>query len=124
MADELTVGGLTIAFAKTGSPSINLTAGTLTIDVSGAQVMDNVQAIGFAAEEAILMGDVAAGGIWFVQNLDATNFVELRSGTGATDFIKLLAGEWAIFRTSADASAPYAIADTAAVNVRFIRFDL
>ena len=124
MADELTVGGLTIAFAKTGSPSINLTASTLTIDVSGAQVMDNVQAVGFAAEEAILMGDVAAGGVWFVQNLDATNFVELRSGTGATDFIKLLAGEWAIFRTSADASAPYAIADTAAVNVRFIRFDL
>ena len=124
MADELTLGGLTVAFAKTGSPSINLTAATLTIDVTGAQVMDNVQAIGFAAEEAILMGDVAAGGIWFVQNLDATNFVELRAATGATDFIKLLAGEWAIFRTSADASAPYAIADTAAVNVRFIRFDL
>ena len=124
MADELTLGGLTIAFSKTGSPSVNLTAGTLTIDVSGAQVMDNVQAIGFAAEEAILLGDVAAGGYWFVQNLDATNFVELRSGTGATDFIKLLAGEWAIFRTSADASAPYAIADTAAVNVRFVRFDL
>src|SRR3990167_2958708 len=108
MADELELSGLTIEFAKTGSPTISLTAGGLPIDVSGAQVMDNVQAIGFAAEEAILMGDVAAGGYWFVQNLDATNFVELRSGTGATDFIKLKAGEWAIFRTSGDATAPYA----------------
>ena len=123
MADELTLGGLTVAFAKSGSPSVSLTAGTLTIDVSGAQVMDNVQNVG-TSEEAILLGDVAAGGYWFVQNLDATNFVELRSGTGATDFIKLLAGEWAIFRTSADATAPYAIADTGACNVRFVRFDL
>lgn len=123
MADELTLGGLTVAFAKSGSPSVSLTAGTLTIDVSGAQVMDNVQNIG-TSEEAILLGDVAAGGYWFVQNLDATNFVELRSGTGATDFIKLLAGEWAIFRTSADATAPYAIADTGACNVRFVRFDV
>lgn len=123
MADELTLGGLTVAFAKSGSPSVNFTAGTLTIDVSGAQVMDNVQNIG-TSEEAILLGDVASGGYWFVQNLDATNFVELRSGTGATDFIKLLAGEWAIFRTSGDASAPYAIADTGACNVRFVRFDI
>ena len=123
MADELSLKGLTIDFAKSGSPSISITAGSLTIDVSGAQVMDNVQNIG-TSEEAILLGDVAAGGYWFVQNLDSTNFVELRSGTGATDFIKLLAGEWAIFRTSADATAPYAIADTGACNVRFVRFDV
>lgn len=123
MADELTLGGLTVAFAKSGSPSVSLTAGTLTIDVSGAQVMDNVQNVG-TVEEAILLGDVAAGGYWFVQNLDATNFVKLRSGTGATDFLRLNAGEWAIFRTSADATAPYAIADTGACNVRFVRFDL
>ena len=124
MADELTLGGLTVAFAKSGSPSISITAGTLTVDVSGAQVMDNVQSVGFAAEEAILLGDVAPGGYWFVQNLDATNFVSLRAATGDTNFIKLLAGEWAIFRTSADATAPYAIADTGACNVRFVRFDV
>jgi MFS family permease len=68
-------------------------------------------------------GDVATGGYWFVQNMDSTNFVELRSGTAATDFIKLLAGEWAVFRTSADAAAPFAIANSSACNVRFVMFD-
>ena len=122
MANELSLSGLTVAFAKSGSPSVNFTAGTVSITVSGAQVMDNVQNVG-TSEEAILLGDVATGGYWFVQNLDSTNFVELRSGTGATDFIRINAGEWAIFRTSADASAPYAIADTSACNVRFVRLD-
>src|SRR3990167_10134688 len=121
MADELTLSGLRIQFTKTGSPSVDFTTSSITPDVAGAQYMDNVQAVG-TSEEAILLGDVAAGGYWFVQNQDSTNFVELRSGTGATDFIKLLAGEWAIFRLSADASAPFAIADTSACNVRFLRF--
>lgn len=123
MAAELAISGLTIAFTKANVPSVNVGPVNLSITVSGTQIMDNVQSVG-TSEEAILLGDVATGGYWFVQNMDATNFVELRAATGATDFIKLLAGEWAIFRTSADASAPYAIADTGACNVRFLRFDL
>lgn len=123
MANELSLSGLTIAFTKANCPSVDLVAGSLSITVSGTQIMDNVQAVGFAAEEAILLGDVGTGGYWFVQNMDATNFVKLRAATGATDFIRLNAGEWAIFRTSADATAPYAIADTAACNVRFLRLD-
>lgn len=123
MAAELSLSGLTIAFTKTGVPSVSLTASTITPTVTGNEIMDNVQAVG-TSEEAILMGDVPAGGYCFVQNLDSTNFVELRSGTGGTDFIRLLAAEWAIFRLSPDATAPFAIADTAACNVRFLRFDL
>ncbi len=122
MANELVISGLTIAFSKSNVPSVNVGPVSLSVTVSGTQVMDNVQSVG-TSEEAILLGDVAPGGYWFVQNMDATNFVELRSGTGATDFIKLLAGEWAIFRTSADASAPYAIADTAACNVEITQID-
>ena len=124
MAAELSLSGLTIVFVKTAVPSVSFTAGTITPAVAGTQIMDNVQAVGFAAEEAILMGDVAGGGYCFVQNMDATNFVSLRQATGAGNFIKLLAGEWAIFRMHADTTAPFAIADTAAVNVRFLRFDL
>ena len=122
MADELSISGLTIAFSKSGSPSIEFTAATITPDVSGAQIADFVQNIG-TSEEAVNIGDVAAGGYWFVQNLDGTNYVELRSGTGATDFIRLNAGEFALFRCSGDATAPYAIADSAACNVRFVIFD-
>lgn len=123
MADELTLSGLRIAFTKTNCPSVAFNASSITVDVAGTQVYDNVQSVG-TAEEAILMGDVAAGGYMYVQNMDPTNFVSLRQATGAANFIKLLAGEWAIFRLSADATAPFAIADTAACNVRFLRIDL
>ncbi len=124
MANELSLSGLVVAFTKSNVPSVSFTAATITPSVAGTQWMDNVQAIGFAAEEAILMGDVAGGGYCFFQNMDATNFVSLRQGTGTTAFIKLLAGEWAVFRMHADTTAPYAIADTAAVNLRCLRFDL
>ena len=123
MANELVLSGLTIAFTKAAMPSVSLSPSSLSVTVAGTQLMDNVQSIG-TIEEAILLGVVAPGGYWFVQNLDPTNFVEIRSGTGAVDLIKLLANEWALFRMSADASAPFAIADTAACNVRFLRFDL
>ena len=123
MANELSLSNLTVSFSKTGSPTVYFKPSTITPTVAGTQVMDNVQNIGLS-EEAILMGDVAAGGYWFVQNLDAANFVQLRQATGATAFCKLLAGEWAIFRASADMTAPFAIADTGACDVRFLRFDL
>lgn len=123
MAAELSLAGLRITFSKTNSPSYSLNVSTLTPTVSGSQWMDNVQNIG-TSEEAILLGDVAAGGYMFVQNLSTTNFISLRQATGAANFIKLLAGEWAIFRLSVDATAPFAIADTGACDVRFVRFDL
>ena len=123
MASELTLSGLTIAFTKSNVPSVSLSPVSISITVTGNQIMDNVQSVG-TTEEAILLGDVAAGGVCFFQNMDATNFVELRSGTGATDMIRLLAGEWCLFRLSPDATAPFAIADTAAVNLRCLRFDL
>lgn len=122
MASELSIGTLTVSFTKSGSSSFTVTPAALSITITGDAWMDNTQTVG-TSEEAILLGDVATGGYWFVQNLDATNFVELRSGTGATDFIKLKAGEWAIFRTSGDATAPYAIADTSPCQVRFLRLE-
>ena len=123
MANELSLSNLTISFSKTGSPSVYFKPATITPTVAGTQIMDNVQNIGLS-EEAILMGDVAAGGYMFVQNLDSANFISLRQATGVGNFIKLLAGEWAIFRLSPDATAPFAIADTGACDVRFLRFDL
>ena len=122
MASELSISTLSITFTKSGSASFSAAPAALSITITGDAWMDNTQTVG-TSEEAILLGDVATGGYWFVQNMDATNFVELRSGTGATDFIKLKAGEWAIFRTSGDATAPYAIADTGSVQGRFLRLE-
>lgn len=122
MASELSVGTLTISFAKSGSPSFSLVPAALSITISGDAWMDNTQTVG-TSEEAILLGDVATGGYWFVQNLDATNYITIRPGTGATDLIQVKAGEWAIFRSSSAATAPFALANTSPVQVRFLRLE-
>ena len=122
MAAELTLQGLNIAFTKANCPSVNFTAPTIQVTVSGTQYMDNVQSIGFAAEEAILLGDVASGGYWYFENMDATNFISVRAAAAETAFMKLAAGKWAILPVIA--AAPTAQADTAAVNLRCFRFDL
>jgi hypothetical protein len=116
MADELTLS-LTARLSK-GSLSKSFSSGRLSIDVTGTNVIDNVQAVG-TSEEVVNIGEAAAGGYLIAQNLDTTNYVEIRPNTGVADLVKLKAGEVAMFRTAADA-VPYAIANTAACNVRFI----
>lgn len=123
MANELTLAGLTIAFTKTNAPSVNLAPASLSVSVAGTLTSDTVVAV-TTAEIAIPIGSVPTGGYMFALNLDPTNFVHIRAATGSTNFIKMLPGEWCMFRCSATAAAPFAIADTATCNVRFLRFSL
>ena len=123
MAGELTTTAFTLAYTKANTGSTTVTVPALSITVTGGGYMDNVQSIG-TTEEAILLGDITAGGWYFVQNLDATNFVSLRQGTATANMIQLLAGEWCLFRMSPSTAAPFAIADTGAVLTRFLRIDL
>jgi hypothetical protein len=115
MSDEIRVQ---IAFsADKGSLSI---AKSYSDDVDLAAAAPNMaggtQAIGFAAHEAIALGDVATNGWAFFRNLDATNFVEIGLDVGATFYplVRLNAGEAAVLRL-AQGVAPYAQADTGAV---------
>lgn len=80
-----------------------------------------VQAIG-TSEEAIDLGEVTSLGWIIAINLDNTNYVELRLGTGASnDMIKLPAkGGCAVFHAGSDMTAPFAIANTASCNVAFL----
>lgn len=124
MANELT---LKFGFKfDDGDTASTIPAGgvqTLQRDVAGANMLDHVQNIG-TSEEAIVLGDITVGGYARFENLDATNYVELRQGTGASDFCRLLAGDIAIFRISPDMTAPFAIADTAACALRVTIVDL
>jgi hypothetical protein len=124
MANEITInstirldkGGSDYTFPSDGSP--------FTIDMTGTNYLMNRQIIGFAAEEALLLGDVdiSANGAWFCAvNRDATNFVEIRTGTGVADLIKIRPGEPCgpiLFTTTA--TAPFAIADTANCELEYI----
>jgi len=122
MADEATVR-LSLAFEK-GRMSDSVALAATTYDVSGNNYTRNIQDVGFAAPEAIALGDLTVGGWCYFRNLEADggNFVQLYAATGETAFIKLKAGEAAIFPMIA--AAPFAQADTAAVRLLFFGIDL
>lgn len=115
MANEITIS-VSIAVSKNGlSEDLAFTGNLVTL--TGSNWMKNIQSVG-TSEEAILLGDVGTPGFMIVKNLDATNFVSIRSGTGAANTVKIKAGEVALFRHSG--SAPFAIADTGACRIQYL----
>ncbi len=116
MADELTLSA-TFSY-KDGDSEFEDSVGNLGVDVTGKLIAAGVQAI-TTSEVALGLNGVTAGGMLWIRNLDDTNYVSIRSGTGATNLIRLKAGEFALFRLDAAATAPFAIADTATVNVKY-----
>jgi hypothetical protein len=115
MANELTVS-MSMQFRK-GTVATGMSKTGMEITVAGDQVTHNIQEIG-TTQEALDMGDITAPGYAFFYNHDATNPVELRSGTGAADMIRLKPLEFCCFRL--EATAPYAIATTAAVQLEYM----
>ncbi len=90
----------------------------LKVDWTGDSFIHHIQSVAIT-EEALTLGDIATGGWFFAINRDSTNFVELRSGTGTVNVVKLKAGEFCLFRMSDDATSPFVIADTAAVELEY-----
>lgn len=117
MANELTLS-VEFAYAK-GVVSKEVKVANLRVTVTGTKLVDQVQNIG-TSEEAIDIGDVSPGGYMFARNLDSTNFISIRQATAASDLVRLDPGECALFRLDDDATAPFAIADTAACDLEFI----
>lgn len=120
MANELTLT-LKAVFAKSGTSITfpDAAAQEISVTVSGTKFVHNRQSIG-TSEEAIALGEVSTGGYFIGINRDATNYLEIRSGTGGTDLVRLNAGEVCCFRMSGDSSAPFAIANTAACELEYI----
>ncbi len=119
MADELTIRA-TLSFTK-NSTNVELSAGPSDFDVTGTNAMKHRQEIG-TSEEAVTIGNVAAGGYILVVNRDATNYVTLRPGSGLTDLIRLEAGDFALFRLD-DSATLYALANTAACEIEYAIID-
>lgn len=74
------------------------------------------------SEQAIDLGVLTAPLGWalFI-NLDATNYVEIRSATGAAnDILKVPAASAILIHFGSDVSAPYIIANTAACQVEYV----
>jgi len=121
MANEI---GLSVIFkANKDSSSVLERITDLLIDMAGTHVTHLRQEVG-TSEEALVLGDAGVGGWLLAINRDATNFIGIRSGTGATDLVKLLAGEFSLFRVHGDATAPFVIADTLACELEYWLLEL
>ena len=94
----------------------NRPATTSSYTVAGTVAADHIQTIGFATHEAIALTDAATHGFAEFVNLDTTNFVQIGVDDSGTFYplVKLLAGQTCQLWLAA---APYAQADTGAVEL-------
>ena len=92
----------------------------LVSTISGGVVYHNAPSVG-ATEEVLALGDVTAAKAFFCfYNTDDTNYVEIRSATGASNDILYVPPRgvcMGFFGT--DITAPYAIANTAACVLEY-----
>lgn len=100
----------------------NVSSGAIAVDQLAAKMVRNVQNIG-TTEEAMDLGDVGTPGLAILKNLDDTNYVEIGSYVAAVfyPFLKLKPGEMQIIRIGV--AAPYAKANTAAVELDYRIYD-
>lgn len=117
MADEITT--TTSIRLANGTVKTSRSPGSIQADQATARYVANVQDIGFAAHEALDLGQVATPGVSWFMNQDDTNYVEVGiDDTGTFEpTVKLLPGEDAKLRL---AGAPYAKANTAAVDLEYV----
>lgn len=92
-------------------------AGTFTW--TGTKYQKGRQNVG-TAEEALVLGDSAAGGWVMIKNLGPTNYLQVKAATGATPLIRINVDEFALFRLDSGASAPFVQANTGAVEIEYV----
>lgn len=76
-----------------------------------------------AGGTAIPKGSIGTLGWAVFINNDATNYIQLMSAVSGTVFIKLLPGEFALFRFDSGISAPAAISNTAPCLLEFLMLE-
>lgn len=117
MASEIVVTQALVA--RKGGTVVGLDLGQVSITWTGNNFLQNRQTVG-TTEEALVLGDCGAGGWVIMVNRDATNYVKVRAATGAADLVRVRAGEGALFRLDAGATAPFVIADTAPCELEYV----
>lgn len=119
MADEVTIS-FSLGYADSEEADVILALAQKFATVTTKRFIHAKQAIG-TSEEAIKLGELASLGWAAFINRDPTNYLELRSATGAgNDIIKIPAGKGCLFYFGSDISAPFAIANTAACQMEYL----
>lgn len=95
-----------------------------SVTSAGARQTRLIQNVG-TSPEALQMGEITSPGVVMLKNLDPTNFIEVKTGTGGDVFAKLkpdtladgTGGFCVLDCAGSDAQAPYVVADTAACRM-------
>ena len=116
MANEITVTA-SLSFTKGGITQTFAGLAAATFDFTGTEWIF-IQANVAASEVALDYGSISTAGWFLFKNLDATNYVALRPGTGVADFAKVEAGEICLCRLAG--TTVFTEANTAACDVQYL----
>lgn len=119
MADEITVDAKIKYDDGSFDEALELVVAALKIDITTKKCLKHRMTV-TTAELALPLGNLTTIGWAFCLNLDTVNFIEIRTGTGGTKIVKMLAGEPALFRFGSGISAPFVIADTANCDMAYL----
>lgn len=96
----------------TGGPVESPGTMSLSRSVSGVTFINRKQTIANSAT-ALDLGNVSTPGLCWMRNNSTQYYVEIRSGAGGADLLKLKPGDVQAFRFTSDA-VPYGICENAA----------
>ena len=103
----------TLQLSHTGNASV-----TTTGDSMQAAAIE----IGTSEETITVSSDIGNAGLFWIENLDATNFIELGFATAVYPLI-LDPGEAYLMRLAPATATLYLKADTAACNIQFVIYE-
>ncbi len=125
MSSEITItGSLSCYKPSIMTSTIGRSVTGLAFNMAGLFLVQGSISVAISAT-AIPLGQVTAPHWAWFRNMDATNFVTIRNGSGGADLIKLLPGECTPGGVPLlDTSVPYAVANTAPVQLEYLIFSL
>jgi hypothetical protein len=111
--------------AYNNGAGINVTLPQISAPVSttitGVNFTENTMTVPTTSTgTAIPLGGLGNLGLAMFINLDPTNYVEIMTAVSGTKIIKMLPGDYALFRFDPSITAPAAIAHTAAVQLQYL----
>lgn len=118
MSATITLNG-SLNFTNTTGPDLTVDVIDKTVTPSSTVVAHHTQSIA-TSETAINLGGVSSLGYCIIVNRDPTNYVEIKTATSGTIFAKLFPGELAMFRIGSGVTAPYAVANSGAVQIEIL----
>jgi hypothetical protein len=118
MANTLTIS-ISANYTGNGLTTANTVNGqAVSISTNAAPEGVNSYSVPTTAA-AIPLGGISTPRYLFIQNLDASNYMEVYTGSGGTLFAELLPGDAMLIPLDPSITAPYWKAHTSAVNVNY-----